>query len=150
MSNLSSTAGTVHATAVGYANRSACGTMQETASKFRTNKPVDCSDCLALPARANAIVEMSNLVEAAHSMDRADRNAQRYYRAARTVDLRRWLSPTYENASPVDPWTKARRTRLMRAELASRDAELCRSHDHYDRFGGANENVASHVAAHRS
>lgn len=86
----------------------------------------------------------------AHSIDHADRNARRCYRAARDVDLRRWLSPTYENASPVDPWTKARRTRQMQTELASRDAELCRRDDHFDRFGfgETNEDVAGHVAAH--
>lgn len=32
---------------------------------------------------------------------------------------------------------------------AAREAELCRTDDHYDRFGEKNENVAGHVAAHQ-
>lgn len=96
---------------------------------------------------------MSNLVNAeilAYSMDRADRNAQRYYRAARTVDLRRWLlRPAEMLPVSLDLWTIERRTRLMQAELASREAELCRRDDHYDRFGELNENIAAHVAEHQ-
>jgi hypothetical protein len=85
----------------------------------------------------------------AHSIDRADRNAQRYYRAARDVDLRRWLlRPTDMRPVSLDLWTIERRTRLMRRELASRDAELCRRDDHFDRFGETNDDVAGHVAAH--
>jgi hypothetical protein len=92
---------------------------------------------------------LTELHQRANETDAADRNAQRSYRAARTVDLRRWLSPAYENASSVDPWTKARRARLMRAELASREAELCRGDDHSDWFSDApGEHVAAHVAAH--
>lgn len=85
----------------------------------------------------------------AYSVDRADRNAQRYYRAARDVDLRRWLlRPAEMRPVSLDLWTIERRTRLMRTELAAREAELCRRDDHYDRFGEANEDVAGHVAAH--
>jgi hypothetical protein len=83
----------------------------------------------------------------AHEMNDADDNATRSYRAARRVDLRRWLSPTYANASPVDPWTKARRTRQMQARLAKLDAEVCRTPGHFDTFGDP-PNGDDHVAAH--
>jgi hypothetical protein len=85
----------------------------------------------------------------AHEMDRADRNAERYYRAARTVDLRAWLMPPVSKAaSAADAWTRGRRTRQMQAELASREAELCvmPEHDHLD--DSARCDVAAHVAAH--
>jgi len=86
----------------------------------------------------------------AYEMHRADENAERSYRAARRVDLRRWLSPTYENASPVDAWTKARRRRQMQNRLAVLDAEVCTNVEH-DRFwfgSERGEDIEAHVAEH--
>jgi hypothetical protein len=95
--------------------------------------------------------QLAQLEAEAHEIDRADRNAQRYYRAARDVDLRRWLLRSARDDQPAELglWTIERRTRLMRRELASRDAELCRRDDHFDAFGDPPAtDIAAHVAAH--
>jgi hypothetical protein len=94
--------------------------------------------------------QLAQLEAEAHEMNRADDNAARAYYAARRVDLRRWLSPTYENASPVDPWTKARRTRQMQTELAGRDAEVCNDPTHDQFWWGSEqgEDIKSHTALH--
>jgi hypothetical protein len=93
----------------------------------------------------------AEMLAEADEMNRADDNATRFYLAARRVDLRRWLSPTYYLMStPNDPWTKARRIRQMQARLAVLDAEVC-TRVACDRFWPGDdqpEDVAAHVAEH--
>jgi hypothetical protein len=86
--------------------------------------------------------------ELAYEVKRADDNAARYYHAASTGDLHRWLSPTYSDVTWVDAWTKGRRISQMQRELAVRHAELCTDirHDVFEDERG--EDVASHVAEH--
>jgi hypothetical protein len=92
----------------------------------------------------------AEMLAEADEMNRADDNAERCYRAARRVDLRRWLSPTYRNASPVDEWTKARRIRQMQARLAVLDAEVCNNPEHESFWFGSEqgEDIDGHVAIH--
>jgi hypothetical protein len=96
---------------------------------------------------------MLEIEDEAYALDTLDANAARYYHAARTVDLRRWLGSweEYADAHPeIGAWEKGRRVRQMQAELAVRDAELCRRDDH-DHFGFGTEqgeDAAGHVAAH--
>lgn len=50
--NVTSAAGTVHAIAAGYHARSLCGTMTNTASKYRTNAAITCVDCVKIMMKA--------------------------------------------------------------------------------------------------
>lgn len=69
------------------------------------------------------LIDLATEAEA-HEMNRADKNAARTYHAARPVDLDRWLSSPDAFRAPLDSWTKARRIRQMRTELAGRETEL--------------------------
>lgn len=84
----------------------------------------------------------------AHRANDADDNAARTYRTVTRRDLHMWLSPTYQHATTVDTWTKARRLRQMQERLAVLDAELCTmiAHDVFEDENG--EDVAGHVAEH--
>lgn len=78
MSNLTSTAKTVHAVKPGYRMRSLCGTMQNTASKHPTNAPVDCPECLAAEAEEPTYGEMVGHDLAGHTRRYQTRNGQTF------------------------------------------------------------------------
>lgn len=85
----------------------------------------------------------------AYEMNRADDNAARAYRVMRTADLQSGIHAGRSPHAVLDDWTRARRVRLMQAELAVRQAELCTMAEHFDAFGDApHDDATGHVAEH--